>query len=76
MDDLRRYFICENCQNREFKRIYTFSLRFHSSNFSDELIYDRVDEETYLCTKCNKSFSVDQIEEKLSELKNRQKSRD
>jgi hypothetical protein len=63
------YFKCDECQCRDFKRIYNFSLRFHGVNFSDDLIYDRLTEEVYQCTECNKRFSVDEIEEGLIEIK-------
>ena len=42
MEFIQDYFLCENCQNKDFKRVYNFSLRFHHCNFSDELIYDKL----------------------------------
>ena len=76
MDDIHEYFLCDDCQNREFTRTYTFSLRFHGINFSDDLIYDKVIEEIYLCTKCRKRFSGNQIEEGLSLIKSEYKRKD
>ena len=76
MDDIHEYFFCDGCQNKEFTRTTTFSLRFHGINFSDELIYDKVNEEIYLCTKCKKKFSRGQIEEGLSAIKNKYKRKD
>ncbi len=69
MEEIRDFFECESCGNREFKRVYTFSLRFHGVNFSDDLIYDKIIEELYECTKCQKKFTLDQIEEGLDKIK-------
>ncbi len=69
MDFIQDYFLCEECQNKDFKRIYNFSLRFHGVNFSEELVYDKITDEIYQCTKCAKTFTIDQIEEKLAERK-------
>jgi ribosomal protein L37AE/L43A len=68
-NNFRDYFMCDNCTNTTFKRVYTFSLRFHKVNFSEKLLYDKVIDETYQCTKCNKTFTREQIEEGLTELK-------
>ena len=76
MDISQEYFLCDDCQNKDFKRIYNFSLRFHRSNFSDELIYDRLTEEIYQCTKCSKTFSKDHIEEGLVAIKRQYKKKD
>ncbi len=75
MDDIRDYFLCESCANKDFKLVYNFSLRFHGVNFSDDLIYDNLIEETYHCTKCHKTYTKKQIEEGLVELKARRKSK-
>lgn len=71
MDFTRDYFLCDSCQNKEFTRIYSFSILFHGVNFSDELIYDESTDEIYRCMKCNKTFTRDQIEERLTELRKR-----
>lgn len=73
MGEIRDYFLCDGCSNKEFKRICNFSLRFHGVNFSDDLIYDNLIEETYQCTKCQKIFTKTQIEEGLNELKKKHK---
>ncbi len=75
MNFIQDYFTCDNCQNKDFKRIYNFSLRFHYCNFSDELIYDKVTDEIYQCTHCQKTFAIDQIEEGLTVIKKKHKSK-
>ena len=69
MEEILDFFVCDSCSNREFKRVYTFSLRFHRVNFSDDLIYDKIIEELYECCKCRKKFTLDQIEEGLDKIK-------
>ena len=69
MDYIQDYFLCDSCQNKDFKLIYSFSIRFRGVNFSDELIYDKLTDEIYQCTKCNKTFTKDQVEEGLNEIK-------
>ena len=75
MDVIEEYFVCDSCQNKDFKRICSFSLRFHRINFSDELIYDRLTHERYQCTKCQKTFTLDQIEKCMMEIKNSYKKK-
>ena len=41
MDVIQEYFTCDQCDCKDFKLIYNFSLKFHNINFSDDLIYDR-----------------------------------
>ena len=65
MDFFQEYFLCDDCENKDFKRIYNFSLKFHTINFSDDLIYDRLTDEIYQCTKCNKTFTKHQVEKRL-----------
>jgi len=74
MDHVQEYFCCDNCKNKEFKRINRFSLRFHSVNFSDDLIYDKLTDEVYQCTECNRTFTTGQIEEGLTMIKKRYKN--
>ena len=74
MDHVQEYFLCDNCKNKEFKRINSFSLRFHSVNFSDDLIYDKLIDEVYQCTECNRTFTMGQIEEGLTVIKKRFKN--
>jgi DNA-directed RNA polymerase subunit RPC12/RpoP len=69
MKSIRDYFECDECGNRHFKLVYTFSIRFHGVNFSDQLIYDRTKEEFYQCTKCQKTFSKAEIEQGLDKIK-------
>ena len=73
MDTIQDHFLCDRCENRDFKLLYNFSIQFHKVNFSDELIYDKLIEETYQCTKCRKKFTKMQIEEGLAELKKTRK---
>lgn len=68
MESIRDYYECDQCGNRRFKLVYTFSLRFHGVNFSDQLIYDRIKEELYQCTECQKTFSKDEIGEGLGRI--------
>jgi hypothetical protein len=76
MEYIRDYFLCDGCQNKDFKRIYTFSLRFHGINFSDDLIYDSLTDEMYQCTTCHKIFTKDQIDEGLMEIKAKHKMKE
>jgi hypothetical protein len=76
MTEIQNYFLCESCANKDFKLVYNFSLRFHGVNFSDDLIYDRLIEEIYRCTKCDKVYSRRQIEEGLEEFKRKRKGKD
>ena len=69
MDMSEDFFLCDGCQNKDFKRINRFSLRFHGVNFSDERIYDKLTSELFQCTKCSKIYTRDQIEEGLAEIK-------
>ncbi|MBU2497392.1 MAG: hypothetical protein KKE57_00675 [Proteobacteria bacterium] len=73
MGFVQDFFVCSSCQNKDFKRIYNFSIRFYGVNFSDDLIYDKRTEEIYQCTKCQKTFSVNEIEDGLAALKKKRK---
>lgn len=75
MDYFLDFFQCEGCDNKDFTRIFNFSLRFHGVNFSDELIYDKQTHEIYRCTKCNKTYTMGQIEECLAKMKADRKKR-
>jgi|GEM_PF-519404 len=68
MDSVKDYFFCDKCKNRDFIRIYNFSVRFRSVNFSDDLMYDEVVEERYQCTRCQKIFSKPKIDTRLRKL--------
>lgn len=73
MNEIRDYFLCTNCKNKDFKLFYNFSLRFHRVNFSDDLIYDKLTEETYQCINCEKTYTKKQIEEGLYKLRKKHK---
>ena len=75
MTEIQDYFVCENCENKDFRLVYNFSLRFHGVNFSDDLIYDRLIEEIYHCTKCDKVYTRKQIEAGLNEFKRKRKGK-
>ncbi|MBW1998843.1 MAG: hypothetical protein JRJ29_12875 [Deltaproteobacteria bacterium] len=69
MQPFQDYFECDVCNNRRFLKIYQFSMRFRGVNFSDELFYDKLTDEVYQCTKCDKIFTKEQIEEGLANFK-------
>ncbi len=69
MQIVQDYFVCDNCGNKDFKPIYNFSIRFYGVNFSDELVYDKLTEQSYQCTNCSKIFTNDEIEENLARFK-------
>jgi ribosomal protein L37AE/L43A len=75
MEVMQDYFICDSCKNKDFTRIYNFSMRFYTVNFSDELIYDKLTDEIYQCTRCNKTFTKEQIDNLLTEFKKKRKTR-
>jgi hypothetical protein len=66
-DNFKDYFLCDKCKNKNFVRIYNFSVHFRSVNFSDDLMYDQVVEEMYQCTHCQKFFSKPRIDAELRE---------
>jgi hypothetical protein len=68
MEIIKDHFLCDSCKNKDFIKIYNFSLQFRRVNFSDKLIYDEVIEERYQCTHCHKIFSKQQIEARLKEI--------
>ena len=72
---MQDYFVCDSCGNRDFTRIYNFSIRFYTVNFSDELVYDRLTDEIYQCTKCNKTFTREEIDGVLAGFKKRRKTK-
>ena len=75
MEVMQDYFVCDSCNNKDFTRIYNFSMRFYTVNFSDELIYDKLTDEIYQCTQCNKTFTKEQIDNLLAEFKKKRKTR-
>lgn len=75
MEISQHYFLCDSCQNKDFKLIYNFKICFHGVNFSEDLIYDKLTEERYQCTKCRKTFTRDQIDGALNSIKQRRKGK-
>lgn len=73
MNDFHDYFICDDCGNMHFKPVFNFSIRFYGVNFSDDLVYDKLKEESYRCTQCGKMYTPIQIEERLAEFKKARK---
>ena len=69
MNIIKDYFLCDKCKNKNFIRIYNFSIQFRKVNFSDELIYDETTEEIYQCSHCKQTFSKQQIEGELKKIK-------
>lgn len=76
MEIIHEFFQCEDCGSKDFKRIYNFSLRFHSVNFSDSLVYDRLIDEIYQCTECKKRYTIEQINDVLESIKKKHKNTD
>ncbi|MBW1723070.1 MAG: hypothetical protein JRH13_02080 [Deltaproteobacteria bacterium] len=75
MEIFHDYVQCDDCGNKNFRPVYSFSIRFYGVNFSDELIYDKLTDESYQCTECGKIYTIGQIEEKLAEFKKIRKRR-
>jgi hypothetical protein len=69
MNVIKDYFLCDKCKNKNFIRIYNFSIQFRKVNFSDELIHDEAMEEIYQCSHCKQTFSKQQIESELKKIK-------
>jgi ribosomal protein L37AE/L43A len=76
MSHIHEYFLCDACECKDFKRIYNFSLKLHGVNFSEDLIYDKLTDEIYQCTKCMKTFTVEQVTEGLAEIKKKHRGAD
>ena len=76
MGYIHEYFLCDGCECKDFKRIYNFSLKLHGVNFSEDLIYDKLTDEIYQCTKCMKTYTVEQVTEGLAEIKKKNKGTD
>lgn len=68
MGSMKEYFLCDNCQGRDFVRLYSFSVSFRRVNFSDDLVHDEVKEEMYRCTQCQKTFTRAQIDARVKEM--------
>ncbi len=74
MELFHDYFVCDGCQNKNFTRIHSFSIRFYGVNFSDDLVYDKLTDGLFQCTKCGKTFTNQQIEDVLAEFKKKRRS--
>jgi len=71
-----RLFLCDGAaKNKNFTRIHSFSIRFYGVNFSDDLVYDKLTDELFQCTKCGKTFTTLQIENVLAEFKKKEEAR-
>jgi len=75
MEIIQEYFLCDDCQNKDFKLVYNFKIKFHGVNFSENLIYDKLTDELYQCTKCKKTYTRDQIEGELNEIKQKRRGK-
>jgi len=69
MDVMQDFFRCGACQNKDFRQVYNFSMKFRTVNFSEELMYDRITDEVYECTRCGRTFTRDEVEKTLSNFK-------
>jgi len=69
MDEFQDYFKCGECGNTKFRPVYSFSLRFRSVNFSDNLVYNEAIEENYECVNCQKTYSKQDIKVILADYR-------
>lgn len=69
MEDIQDFFLCDNCAGKDFKLVYNFCVKYHGVNFSDHLIYDKVIDEQFQCTNCEKIYSREEIEAGLTKLR-------
>ena len=75
MKIIEDYFLCDGCQNKDFKLIYNFKIKFHGVNFSEDLIYDKLTDELFQCTKCKKTYTRDQVDSLLNEIKKKRRGK-
>ncbi len=75
MEIIQEYFLCDDCQNKDFRLIYNFKIKFHGVNFSEDLIYDKLTDELFQCTKCKKTYRRDQIDGVLNEIKQKRRGK-
>ena len=73
MESIKDYFLCDKCQGKEFVKLHSFTVRFRSVNFSDDLVHDEVKEEVYRCTQCQKIFTKSQIDARVKEIINQRR---
>jgi len=64
----RKGFRCTECGYGRFKKFYTFNIDFRNVNFTDEIIYDIVNEEYYQCTECDAVYTKKEIEKILKSI--------
>ena len=69
MDEVIEFFECDECGKRNFQLVYSFYLRFHRVNFDNQLIYDKIVKETYQCINCGKTYTREDIEQSLDNIK-------
>jgi len=72
-DTFKEEFTCVHCKHTRFSREYIFFMRFQEVDFSDDLVYDRVTEEIYMCQKCGKRTSLEDIKQGLRDIKAKHK---
>ncbi len=75
-DLVHEYYICPQCGNNYFKRVYTFSIKLRKVNFSDDPVYNKITEEFYECIKCKDLTNIDTIEEGIRNIKRKWKAID
>ncbi len=68
---LSETFLCNECRGKYFIKVYTFSIRFKEVDFSDDLIYDKLEDERYMCGACRATYSQTEVEETLRRAKRR-----
>jgi hypothetical protein len=68
MKEHRKNFRCDVCKNGRFEKIYTFSIDFRTVNFTDDIIYDIVDECFYMCKDCGELYTEEEIRDSLKNI--------
>lgn len=68
-------FLCNDCGGKYFLKVYTFSIRFKEVDFSDEMIYDKMEDERYMCGACRTTYSQKEVDDTLRQAKRRIRSR-
>lgn len=72
---LAETFLCNECGGKYFIKVYTFSIRFKEVDFSDDLIYDKLEDERYMCGECRATYSQVEVDDTLRQAKRRIRSR-
>ena len=73
MDEVREYFVCDKCGNKDFFLRISFAINFRNTNFSDGLIYERPVEECYECSGCGVCLTREEIEAGIESIKRKYK---